>query len=65
MFDFSGNVTVPDWGINIGWGGYPPYYGGSYPSYPLPTGGVYYPPRDNSQIIMIGLVVLAVVLLSK
>lgn len=67
MFDFSGNATIGDWGINIGQ--YPNVYG-SQPTYPygyqVPT--PYYTPSpttSNNQILMLGLIVLAFIVLTK
>ena len=70
MFDFSGSFGNGDWGVTIGAGGGGVYYpgsGGVY--YPGGTPPVYYPPQQfnngGNQILMLGLVVLAFLVLSK
>lgn len=71
MFDFSSTATLGDWGITIGSGG---GYGYGYPTgyptgqtYPVTYGGVM-PNGMNpqtQQMLFLGLIVLAVVLLTK
>lgn len=69
-FDYAGgSFTIGDWNVTIGPGGGTIYNGNPYP-YPYPgttyPGGVpIYANNQNSQLMMIGLIVLALYIVTK
>jgi len=72
MFDYTAGFGGGDWQITIGGGGgggvYNPYPGTTYPpvtNYPIGYPQVPINTNQNQQILIIGLIVLAAVLLMK
>lgn len=70
MYDFTGTFGSGDWGVTIGTTpGMGSIWGSGYPlpqlGYPYPPTGSTWSTNQNNQLLLLGLVVVAAVLLLK